>query len=63
METPHSRLDRILELVYWTPIEACLAVVYSSRREKASWPPLGPVPTMLLAAWHNLLDIKLASAF
>ncbi len=57
-----STLDRLSELIDWTPVACLLEPLYPASKGEPAWPPLGMFKALLLAVWHDLSDVKLAEA-
>ena len=57
-----SSLDRLAELITWTPIGRLLKPLYPASKCEPAWPPLARFKALLLAVWHDLSDVKLAEA-
>ncbi len=57
-----SSLDKLAELIDWQPIVALVEPLYPASRSEPAWPPLAMFKALLLAAWHDLSDVKLAEA-
>jgi transposase, IS5 family len=55
-------LDKLHDLIDWTPVQRQLAVVSSSVKGEPAWPPLALFKAMLLSMWYDLSDVKLAEA-
>jgi len=52
----NRRLDRILALLDWGPLEALLSDVYASERGRPSYPALVHLRILLLQGWYGLSD-------
>lgn len=61
-KTRSSSLDEIAGLVDWMEIDRHLAGIYAATKGEPAWPPLALFKALLLAAWYDLSDIKLAEA-
>jgi transposase, IS5 family len=61
-KTRSSSLDEIAGLVDWMEIDRHLAGIYAATEGEPAWPPLALFRALLLAAWYDLSDIKLAEA-
>ena len=57
-----SSLDEIAGLIDWTEVDRHLAGIYAATKGEPAWPPLALFKALLLAAWYDLSDIKLAEA-
>lgn len=57
-----SRLQRIDALIYWKPVAALVAPIYSAPSGRPSYPPLVMIKAMILAQWYNLSDPELEEA-
>lgn len=57
-----SSLDKLSELITWTPIAQLLEPLYPASKGEPAWPPLAIFKALLLAVWHDLSDVKLAEA-
>ena len=57
-----SSLDEIAGLIDWTEVDRHLAGIYAATKGEPAWPPLALFKALLLAAWYELSDIKLAEA-
>lgn len=57
-----SLLDALSELIDWEPIAGLLAPLYPASKGEPAWPPLAMFKALLLAAWHDLPDVRLAEA-
>jgi transposase, IS5 family len=57
-----STLDRLSELINWTPVACLLEPLYPASKGEPAWPPLAMFKALLLAVWHDLSDVKLAEA-
>ena len=57
-----STLERLSELIDWTPVACLLEPLYPAIRGEPAWPPLAMFKALLLAVWHDLSDVKLAEA-
>ena len=57
-----STLDKLLELIDWTPIERQLRDISCAAKGEPAWPPLALFKAMLIAVWHDLSDVRLAEA-
>src|SRR6185436_10970689 len=57
-----STLDRLSELISWTPAACLLEPLYPASKGEPAWPPLAMFKASLLAVWHDLSDVKLAEA-
>ncbi len=60
--TGSSSLDRLANLLDWTPIEALLCDIHAAAKGEPAWPPLALFKAMLIAVWYDLSDVKLAEA-
>jgi hypothetical protein len=49
-----STLDKLLELIDWTPIEHHLWDISCAAKGEPAWPPLALFKAMLIAVWHDL---------
>ena len=58
----NARLDRIDGLLDWPAFESRLAVIYSARRGRPSYPPLTMFKSLLLQQWYGLSDPGLEEA-
>ena len=56
-----STLDRLSDLINWTPVACLLEPLYPAIKGEPAWPPLAMFKA-LLAVWHDLSDVKLAEA-
>ena len=59
---PASSLDGMAKLIDWTEVAGTLGGVYSAAKGESAWPPLALFKALLLAAWYDLSDVKLAEA-
>jgi transposase, IS5 family len=59
---PVSSLDEMAKLIDWTEVARDLGDIYRAAKGELSWPPLALFKALLLAAWHDLSDVKLAEA-
>jgi Transposase domain (DUF772)/Integrase core domain len=57
-----STLDRLSDLIDWTPVACLLEPLYPASKGEPAWPPLAMFKALLLAVWHDLSDVKLAEA-
>lgn len=57
-----SSLDRLADLIDWTPIEVLLSDIHAAAKGEPAWPPLALFKAMLIATWYDLSDVKLAEA-
>jgi transposase, IS5 family len=57
-----STLDKLLDLIDWTPVEHHLRDISCAAKGEPAWPPLALFKAMLLAIWYDLSDVKLAEA-
>jgi len=57
-----ASLDEMSALIDWAEIDRHLIGIYAAARGELGWPPLALFRAMLLAAWHDLSDVKLAEA-
>jgi len=57
-----SSLDKLSDLIAWTPIASLLEPLYPASKGEPAWPPLAMFKALLLAVWHDLSDLKLAEA-
>ena len=57
-----STLDRLSDLIDWTPVAGLLEPLYPASKGEPAWPPLAMFKALLLAVWHDLSDVKLAEA-
>lgn len=57
-----GRLERIHDLIDWTPLAALVAPIYSSPTGRPSYPPLVMVKALILAQWYDLSDPQLEEA-
>ncbi len=57
-----STLDKLSELIDWTPVACLLEPLYPASKGEPAWPPLAMFKALLLAVWHDLSDVKLAEA-
>ena len=57
-----STLDKLLELIDWTPIERQLRDIFCAAKGEPAWPPLALFKAVLIAVWHDLSDVRLAEA-
>lgn len=57
-----SSLDEVAALVDWAEIDNALAGISSATKGEPGWPPLALFRALLLAAWHDLSDVRLAEA-
>jgi transposase, IS5 family len=55
-------LDELLALIDWMAAAKALAGLYASARGEKAWPPLAMFKALLLAAWYDLSDVRLAEA-
>src|SRR5215204_5013418 len=55
-------LDVVQGLIDWAAIDRHLALIYASAKGEQAWPPLSLFKALLLAAWYDLSDVKLAEA-
>lgn len=58
----HSSLDDMAALVDWAEVERLLSGISAAAKGEPSWPPLALFRALLLAAWHDLSDVRLAEA-
>ena len=58
----NARLERIEGLLDWSAFEKRLAVIYSSRKGRPSYPPLTLFRCLLLQQWYGLSDPGLEEA-
>jgi len=58
----NESLDKVSELVDWTPIENILNDICSSRRGPKSYPPVTLFKALLIQTWYNLSDYQLEEA-
>lgn len=56
------RLDRIDELIDWTPLEALLAPIHVAPTGRPAWPLLTMLKALLLQQWYRLSDPGLEEA-
>jgi hypothetical protein len=61
-ESRSSSLTELAGLIDWAPIEKALADIHSAAKGEPAWPPLALFKAMLIAAWYDLSDVKLAEA-
>lgn len=57
-----TALDEVAALVDWSEPERLLAGISSAAKGEPGWPPLALFQALLLAAWHDLSDVRLAEA-
>ena len=57
-----SVLDKLAELISWTPIERLLDPLYPASKGEPAWPSLAMFKALLLSVWYDLSDVKLAEA-
>jgi IS5 family transposase len=57
-----STLDKLLDLIDWTPVEHHLRDISCAAKGEPAWPPLALFKAMLIAVWHDLSDVRLAEA-
>ena len=57
-----STLDKLLDLIDWTPVEYHLRDISCAAKGEPAWPPLALFKAMLIAVWHDLSDVRLAEA-
>ncbi len=57
-----STLDKLLDLIDWTPVEQQLRDISCAAKGEPAWPPLVLFKAMLIAVWHDLSDVRLAEA-
>jgi len=49
-----STLERLSELINWTPVSCLLEPLYPASKGEPAWPPLAMFKALLLAVWHDL---------
>ena len=59
---PSSALDKLSELIDWSPIATLLEPLYPAIKGEPAWPPLAMFRALLLTVWYDLSDVKLAEA-
>jgi IS5 family transposase len=59
---PASPLDEMSKLIGWTEVARALGDIYTAAKGEHGWPPLALFKALLLAAWYDLSDVKLAEA-
>ena len=57
-----AALDEVAALVDWSEPERLLAGISSGAKGEPGWPPLALFQALLLVAWHDLSDVRLAEA-
>jgi transposase, IS5 family len=57
-----SALDKLLDLIDWTPVEHHLRDISCAAKGEPAWPPLVLFKALLIAVWHDLSDVRLAEA-
>ncbi len=57
-----TALDELSGLIDWAPVEAALEAIPVAQRGEAAWPLLPLFKALLIAVWHDLSDVKLATA-
>ena len=57
-----ASLDAVAALIDWAEIDRLLAGISASAKGELGWPPLALFRALLLAAWHDLSDVRLAEA-
>ena len=57
-----SALDKLLELIDWTPVEYQLRGTSCAAKGEPAWPSLALFKALLIAVWHDLSDVWLAEA-
>ena len=57
-----TSLDVIAAMVDWAELDRLLAGISAAARGEPGWPPLALFRALLLAAWHDLSDVRLAEA-
>lgn len=57
-----AALDEVAALVDWSEPERLLAGISSAAKGEPGWPPLALFQALLLAARHDLSDVRLAEA-
>ena len=55
-------LDEVAALLDWAEPERLLLGISASTKGEPGWPPLALFRALLLAAWHDLSDVRLAEA-
>ena len=62
-EMTHSiSRDGLARLLDWNEIVRLLGGIHCNAKGEAAWPPLAMFGALLLSAWYDLLDVKLAEA-
>src|SRR5208282_5225336 len=57
-----STLDQLDQQIDWSGAAEPLAMLYTSAKGEAAWPPLAMFKALLLSIWYDLSDVKLAEA-
>ena len=57
-----TSLGEMNRLVDWTETDRLLAGISAAAKGELGWPPLTLFRALLLAAWHDLSDVRLAEA-
>ncbi len=58
----NARLERLTELIDWTPLEALVADLHAAPVGRPSYPPLLMVKVLLLQQWHQASDPAIEEA-
>ena len=56
----HSSLDDLAKLIDWASVDHRLVDISCAAKGEPAWPPLALFKALLLAAWYDLSDVKLA---
>jgi len=62
MSRSSSTLDKLSELIAWSPISSLLEPLHTAGKGEPAWPPLAVFRALLLTLWYDLSDVKLAEA-
>lgn len=57
-----SSLDELDGLIDCNPVAELLRLLYPATKGEPAWPPLAMFKALLLSAWYDLSDVKLAEA-